>query len=204
VRDLPGTALTFRLPPDSPASEAMAVAATSLSDAAPVLEFLPPRVSAWQQFAARYPSGRLAYVGAAVGTLAALVALAFLGQQFVLWKWQGKWDGMKARVSGLESIQKDIRLYRPWFDDSVRSLSILRRLTEAFPEDGSVTAKSVEIRSSSRVTCSGTARDTQAWLRMLDQLRNGRGIADVQVEQVRGKSPLEFTFNFRWEGIGGS
>ena len=42
---------------------------------------------------------------------------------------------------------------------SFQSLSILRQLTLAFPEDGEVTAKTIEIHDGSTVSCSGTARD---------------------------------------------
>jgi len=95
-------------------------------------------------------------------------------------------------------MQQQIKKYRPWFDESFRNLSILRKLTEAFPEEGAVSAKSVGIRDLSTVTCSGIARDTQALLKMLDQLRHTRQIGDVKVEQIRGKAPLQFTLNFQW------
>ncbi len=204
VRALPLAGLAFKLPPASPASSALAVAVAALAGKRPAFEFLPPRISAWQQFASRYSSRRLAGTGAVVGSIAGVVCLAFLGQQILIWQWQARWDLIKSRVAKLESMQKEIRTYRPWFDESCRSLAVLRRLTESFPEDGSVAAKVVEIRANGRITCSGTARDAAAWLRMRDQLSNAKGIADVQVEQVRGKSPIEFTVNFRWEGPGGS
>jgi hypothetical protein len=111
---------------------------------------------------------------------------------------------MTKEVAELEGMQGQIRRYRPWFDDSFRTLSILRRLTEAFPETGVVTAKSVEIRDSSTITCSGTARDNQSFLRMLDQLRAAREVGNVKVDQLRGKTPLQFTLNFQWGPGGGS
>ena len=43
-------------------------------------------------------------------------------------------------------MQQQIRKFRPWFDDSFRNLTILRKITEAFPEEGDVTAKTLEIR----------------------------------------------------------
>jgi hypothetical protein len=106
-------------------------------------------------------------------------------------------------VAELEDIQKLRKRFRPWFDESARSLSVLKRLTEAFPEDGSVSAKTVEIREPATITCTGTARDRQALLKLLDKLRAAHEVADVKVEQMRGRSPLEFTFNFRWGGGGG-
>jgi hypothetical protein len=133
------------------------------------------------------------------GGAAALVGLAFLGQQLLLWHWQSKWDAMAGRVNELQSLQQQVRRYRPWFDESFRSLTILRRLTEAFPEDGAVSARVVAIREPSRVTCSGTARENQAWLGTLDRLRATREIGDLKVEQISGRTPIEFTLNFQWK-----
>jgi hypothetical protein len=78
----------------------------------------------------------------------------------------------------------------------------MKTLTESFPEDGAVTAKNVEIRDVGVVVCQGTAKDSTALLRTLDKLRAAREVTDVQVDQLRGKSPLQFTFNFRWD-VGG-
>jgi hypothetical protein len=187
----------LRLPAGVATSMPLSLAARQLAGQKPAFEFLPPRVSPWRQLAARYSSGKLVWAGAGAGAVAAIVGLAFLGQQIVLWRWQYKWNSMKSRVAEIEAMQQQIRHYRPWFDDSFRSLSILRRLTEAFPEDGMVSAKTVEIRQPT-VTCKGTARDNQSWLRVLDQLRAAKGIEDVQVETIRGRAPLEFTVKFRW------
>jgi hypothetical protein len=71
-------------------------------------------------------------------------------------------------------------------------------LTEAFPEDGTVSAKTVEIRGPATVTCMGTAQNSQVLQKTLDQLRTCKEISDVKTEHVKGSSPLEFTFNFRW------
>jgi hypothetical protein len=168
------------------------------------MEFLPPKVSAWQRFSERYSSGKLAYAGASAGAVAAIILLAFLGQQIVLWNWQSKWGRIEKPVTELTQMRDQIRLYRPWFDDSVRTLSILKRLTEAFPETGAVSAKTIELRDPARVTCSGTARNREALFAAVDQLRMATNqVADIHIETTRGSTPLEFTFNFRWLGGGG-
>jgi hypothetical protein len=187
-----------RLPADAAVSPALSLAVQYLTGRGSGFEFLPPKVSVLRQFAARYSSGKLAWTGAAAGAVALLIALAFLVQQWQLVRWQSKWSAMKVQVTELEAVQQQIRRFRPWFDESCRSLAILRRLTEAFPEDGAVSAKTVEIREASTVVCSGTARDQQALMRMLDQLRATKEITSVQVEQMRGKAPMLFTFNFHW------
>ncbi len=200
VSDLQPGSLPFRLPPQAPATPALAVAVLAAGGLPPHLDFLPPRVSAWREMAHRYSSRKLAWAGGAGGVLVALILILLLTQQFFLWRWQSRWDGIKAKVGQIEVMQREVRRYDPWFDGSVRSLSVLRRLSEAFPEDGSASAKTIEIRGPSRVACTGTARDPQAWLKMLDNVRGSPGITDVQVEQVRGKAPVEFSFNFQWQG----
>jgi len=201
VRDHPPLQYGLRLPPGTALSPAVAVALRWWAGA-PGLEFLPPRVSPWKQFAARYSSGRLACAGAGAGALAVGVALAFLGQQIVLWHWAGQWRAMEQKVGELTAVRDQIRRYRPWFDDSMRTLSILKRLTEAFPQDGAVSAKTVEVRESARVTCSGTARNLPALSRTLDALRGAREVSAVHIETTRGNTPLEFTFHFQWGGPG--
>jgi Tfp pilus assembly protein PilN len=129
------------------------------------------------------------------------VAGMFGWQQWRLNKLEAQWKGMEARVNVIKDTEARIRKYRPWYDESFRALSILKAITSAFPEDGTVAAKSVEIRDRSGITCSGTARNNAALLRMLDQLRASKQVKDVKVEHVKGgqnNQPLEFTFNFHW------
>jgi hypothetical protein len=71
-------------------------------------------------------------------------------------------------------------------------------LSAAFPQDGSVSATSIEIRDGATVTCSGTARDSATFLRMLDSLNAAPGITSLHRDQIRGTSPIQFTFGFQW------
>jgi hypothetical protein len=94
-----------------------------------------------------------------------------------------------------------IRKYRPWFDESFRGLRILRELTQAFPDTGVVTAKTVEIRDLSTVSCSGVAYDRQSVLNVMDKLGVADGVTDLNPESIRGQSPgVQFTLTFQFEG----
>ena len=200
----PADEFSSRLPAETAPSPAVSLAAQTLTGATPGFEFLPPRTSSWQQLTARFSSRKLAWVGASAGVALLLVVGAFLVQQWQLSRLQSRWTTMQPMVRELDAMQQRIKQFRPWFDDSFRSLSILRRVTEAFPDDGAVSAKSLEIRDLSTVACSGVARDNQAFFRMLDQLRAARGeVNNLKVDQVRGKTPLQFTFNFQWGEGGG-
>ena len=184
------------LPANAPVSAALSAAASTLVGRAPHFEFLPPRVSQWQQLTSRYGTGKLRKVGMAAAAVLFLVIGAFGFQQIQLWRLQSRWSGMSARVGELDQMQSQIKQYRPWFDESLRSLSILRELTKEFPEDGSVTAKTVEIRAANVVNA--------ALLRALAELRRTGMVADVKVNRLQGKSPMQFTFDFRWVEGGGA
>src|SRR5207244_9408105 len=88
------------------------------------------------------------YAGATAGAAVSLIAGAFVIQQWQLSRLRSQWSAIAPKVTELDNLQQQIRKFRPWFDDSLRSLSILRRLTEAFPEDGVVSIKTLEIRES--------------------------------------------------------
>jgi hypothetical protein len=131
------------------------------------------------------------------------VAGAFLYQHWRLSRLESKWRSIEPKVNEVAAIQQKIRQYRPWFDNSARSLVIARGLTRAFPEEGTVWAKSLEIRQPSDsalpiVSCSGNAQSNSEWLGMLERLRSTKGVEDLRFEQLRAESPLQFKLSFQW------
>ena len=192
-----------QLPPEAPVSPAFSLAARRLAGETPVFEFLPPKPSAFQQLVTRYSSGRLRSAGAVAAGVLVLVGSLFCFQQFELVLLRSRWSAMSAKVQELDGLQQQIQQYRPWFDGSFRNLTILRQLTLAFPEDGSVTAKTVEIRDGNTVTCTGTAQDNAALRRTLNQLRTADGVTDVKLQQLRGQSPMQFSFDIHYGNGGG-
>ena len=195
----------IQLPPDTAVSPALSLAARRLAGLPAVFELLLPRVTPLQQMAARYSSGKLRMVISAAAAAALVVGGLFFYQQFQLWQLESQWAKLQPTKKQLDGIQEQIRQYRPWFDESVRCLTILRGLTEAFPEDGSVTAKTVEIRDLNAVTCTGTARDRQVLLKTIENLRKLNQFKDVALGPIRGQSPaMQFTFSLQWNEGGRS
>jgi len=190
--------LDIQIAPETMVSSALSLAARQLTGRNSGFEFLPPKVNHWQQFTARYSSKKLLWAGMSAAVLAVLIGSLFSYQQLQLSGLNSRWASLKPKVMELDDLQQQVRKFRPWFDDSLPSLNILRRLTEAFPADGSVSAKSLEIHEGSAITCAGVARDNPAWLKTFDQLRKIPEIRDVQVDQLRGNKPLQFTFSFHW------
>jgi hypothetical protein len=191
--------LGVHAPAGAAVSPAFSLAAGLLAGRNPEFEFLPPRVTAWQQLSNRYSSGKLRTILSAAGGVALIVAILFLVQQIELWRLQAKWDKLSPTVTELQGFQDKIRQYSPWFDNSIRGLTIMRRIAESFPEDGTVTAKTLEIRELNTIVCGGVARDRQSLLKTLAQLRKAPGISEVFIgsERTQGQS-LQFTFNFKW------
>ncbi len=192
-----------QLPAEAPVSPAFSLAARLLVEQPPVFEFLPPKPTAWQQIVTKYSSGRLQSVGAVAAGVVVIIVGLFAFQQWQLVRLQSQWSAMSAKVKDLDALQQQILQYRPWFDDSFTGLSILRQLTMSFPEDGVVSAKTVEIHDGNVVTCSGVARDNTALLRTLNQLGTAQGVSDLKVDQIRGKTPMQFSFVFHWGNGGG-
>ena len=194
-----------QVPHDIAVSPAFSLAAERLTGRAVAFEFLPPRVTAWQQMAARYSSGKSRSVLATAGAVALVVGSLFFYQQCQLWRLNSQWSKAAPEVQRLETIQTQISQYRPWFDESVRGLTILRALTGAFPEDGAVTAKTVEIRDLHSVTCTGTARSYQDLLKTLQRVRDIPQVREAGSGPTRGQAPaLQFSFSFVWNEGGSS
>jgi hypothetical protein len=191
------------IPADVPVSAAFSLAARCLAEQPRVFEFLPPRPTVLEQFVAKYSSGKMQTVSLAAVAIVVIIAGLFLIQEIELISLRSQWHGMATKVGDLQALQGKIQRYQPWYDTSFRTLAILRQLSLAFPEDGVVTAKSIEIRNGNTVTCSGTASDNGALLRTLSQLRASEGVSSVTVEQIRGTSPMQFTFDFQWGTAGG-
>ena len=186
-------------------SAPISLAARILTEERGRIELMPPKVAPWKQYAARYSTGKWRSAGLAAGAICLIVLLAFMVQQWQLGRLRSKWNGMSAKVRELDGLQQQIRQFRPWYDDSLRGMTILRQLTAAFPETGIVSAKSVEIRDMNNVTCTGVTQDNQALIKVLEQLRASGNVTDVRLSSIRGtKPPLQFTFDFHWNEGGRS
>lgn len=202
---------------EASAAAALGLAARHIAGTPIGFEFLPPRQSPLAQFTARFASARVLYGGATVGAVALVVAGLFGWQQWQLSARESQWDSIKSKVEELKGIQQQTRKFRSWFDESARSLRILREITEAFPEDGSVTAKrlslkayvedgSVTARGSggtkdlTEIICSGLAKNSQSITNMLTNLGRDKHIIDLKTPNVRGAAPLQLQFdlNFHW------
>ena len=130
-----------------------------------------------------------------------LVGGAFAVQQLKMHSLQTEWAAMEPKYNVLTNQLAKIKTFGPWFDQSYRALAILRKLTEAFPEQGSQAyVKTIEIREQNQVSCSGIARDNAAYLAICKALSESKEITGLSTEYLRGSAPKQFALNFIWVG----
>lgn len=188
----------IQIPSETPVSGALSLAARRLADRPSEFDFLPPHVSVLRQLIGKYSSGKLRTAGGIAAAAVLLIGGMFLFQEFQIMNLNSQWQKMAPRVHELEAVQAKTRMFRPWYDESNRTMTILKEITTAFPEDGVVSAKTVEIRDAGTVTCTGVARDNSSLLRTLERLQAGTHVSDLRVSQIRGRAPMQFTFDFHW------
>jgi hypothetical protein len=207
VSTYPAAEFSRTIPQGTAVSPAFSLAARRLTECDDPLQFLPPRESVWRELISKYASGKWRTAGVAAAALVILVGGAFGVQQWQLARLRSRWTAISVKVKDLSDVQDQIQKYRPWFDDSIRHLSVLKAVTAAFPEDGAVTAKSLEIRDvpdvpgASVVSCSGNAASYAALQKTVHQLGAINGVSDLNVP-TRGKAPIQFTFDFHLNGGG--
>jgi hypothetical protein len=191
------------LAPEIAGSAALALAANYVLGVDCQPDFLPPKVQPWKQLVATKLSPRkLAWVGGAAATAVFAVVVAFGVQQWEIASLESKWKAIEPTVNELTADQDQIAKFLPWYDTSFRDLQILRKLKDTFPDDGSVSAKKVEIHDISSVTCSGVARDNQAFSRLHARLGDDTNDITGLHAEVHGQQPMDFTLTFQW-GTGG-
>ncbi len=162
-------------------------------------EFLPPQIPKWQVLLERFDDRRRKWLVPAAAAVIFLPIIAFMVHSHIESSLQQEWNGMKRNVSDLEVLQQNIRQYRPWFDSAPETLMILEGLMSAFPESGDVWAKTVQISEGQKVTCTGFARSHASLLALLDRFRARREVSEMQLQQERGESPIQFAVTFKWD-----
>ncbi len=189
---------------ESAAAVAAEPAATAFARGEPEpLALEPMAVARRGGFLGRWERRRIVTAAAVVvAVLLGLVGLVVYQQQRFR-SLQREWAGMKDRVALVKQTMDEARALQPWSTDRPETLDIVRAVTEAFPERGTVWATRLEVRDRGVVAIAGKATSREAWLKTLDALRQTPGVHDLRVAQTRenndGRSPLTFALGFTWQ-----
>lgn len=170
-----------------------------LREEAVAFEFVVVEAKRWPAELQRFNTRMGRQIAAAVLGVILLPVFAFAILSQMESSLEGEWNGMRDRVADLDALQQKIRQFRPWFEPTPQTLQAMQTLIAAFPEQGDVWTKSVQIGEGYKVSCSGFARNQPALMGFLDRLRTRPGITAVQVQQLRGDNPVQFSVTCKWE-----
>jgi hypothetical protein len=199
VKTYPSGEFGINIPVDAPVSTAFSFGAEYLAGRITFIEFLPPKVPAWKQYADKYGSGRARKAIALAAAVVVVLLGLFFSQQTQLSRWQSKWKQMSAEAAQLTVVKEKIDKYQPWADKNVTGLTILKQIATAFPQRGDVTLKTLEIRDSNTVVCSGVANSIASLTLTQGQLRRTPGIVGVNLVNSRGRgTSWQFTLNIQY------
>jgi hypothetical protein len=162
-------------------------------------EFVVPETKRWQELLQRVDtSRRRALLLGAAGLVLLPLLLLFIRSEIES-HLEARWDAMADNVADLDAIQQKIHQFRPWFEPAPQGLQLLDSLVRAFPEQGDVWAKSIQVAQDGKVTCTGFARTQPALMGLLTRMRARPDITALQMQQIRGENPIQFSITFQWE-----
>ena len=186
-----------------------------LRNASAPFEFLVPQVSRWPAALERINTRRGHHALGLAAALILLPLLVFSVRSHMENSMNAEWNGMKNNVAELEVLQQKIRQFRPWFEPSPQKLLALETLVSTFPERGEIWTRSVQIAAISekndaasqlaqsngvvKITVAGFARNSATLLSLQDRLPKQPGVSALQLQQIRGNNPIQFSLNFKWE-----
>jgi hypothetical protein len=181
------------------ASAAAEAARLTLRGQAVAFEFLVPEPKRWQELLQRVDSSRRRGLVLAAASLVVLPLLLLFIRSEVESHLQARWDAMADNVADLDAIQQKIHEFRPWFEPAPVRLQLLQSLVLAFPEQGNAWAKSIQVADDDKVTCTGFATTQPALMALLARMRARPDITALQVQQIRGENPIQFSITYQWE-----
>jgi hypothetical protein len=162
-------------------------------------EFVVPEVRRWEATLTRLNIQKNRRVAGAVVGLILLPLFLFFVRSEMESHLNNEWDAMRDNVAQLDALQQKIHRFRPWFNPAPETVQALETLIAAFPEQGDVWAKSIQITPGYHVTCTCFARNYSVLQPMLDRLRARPGITGLQVGQTRGDKPVQFSITYLWQ-----
>ncbi|MGB8355275.1 MAG: hypothetical protein WCD79_15360 [Chthoniobacteraceae bacterium] len=164
-------------------------------------EFIVPEVNRWQVMLQRFDSKRHRLIVGGVVCFLVLPLLVLFIRHEQENHLENEWNDMKRNVAELDGLQQKIHQFRPWFEPEPQILKIMESVIAAFPDQGDVWAKSIQVTDGNKLTCTGFARNQAVLLALLERLRALPGVNDLQRGPMRGDNPVQFSFTCKWEAV---
>lgn len=190
-------------------SPAATVAASILLGKPPVCNLLPPHIGRFKQLAGRISARGAIFLGGGAIVLALTVGGLFFYQGYMLDQLTKQEAQERPNRSLLALYKENRKTFNNWFDPAAKTLTILRKMADVFPAQGTVWVKTLEIKdisvekkATTVVTCTGNAQTNGEWLTLDTNLSAIPEVDSLEVQNVKvvRNQPVQFSFTFHWEG----
>jgi Tfp pilus assembly protein PilN len=187
------------------AMPAIAVAMAAMESPATQVDFLHSRLAP-----PREQTNRRKLIRA--GSIAGVIVLAAAGAYIELRTQAAKLASEQAQLDSLEpeikkaQVEADrLKFANIWIPDRPRFIACLAELTKAFPDEGSVYATAVSVRTDLTGQVAGKASSEQSVLALLDKLRDDKRFVDPKLMDMRDSGPggreVSFTIAFAYRPV---
>ncbi len=186
-------------PQAEPAGAAVETARLKLHQQAIPFEFLVPETKRWQVLLQQVDVSRRRWIIIAAAAVIVLPILLFIIRSQIEGHLDKQWNAMADKASDLGDLEDKMHQFRPWFEPAPPAMQLIDSVVNSFPATGEVWAKSIQVSEGNKVTCSVFARSQQAFFALEARMRARPDITAVQVLQMHGGNPLQYSFTFQWE-----
>jgi hypothetical protein len=138
---------------------------------------------------------------AVVAALAVLMLLVAIGRAGYCRYLEMRLARLQPQVEKVEAVRTETSRFSPWVRSRPETLMTLKRIVEAFPEEGTVWLERLDIRASNEVYLTGAARNTAAMYAVYGKLDKTPGVEKLHTPQIRTGEKgagLQFSFSFVW------
>lgn len=158
-----------------------------------------PPVSRWKRLWLQRRRLMTAVGGAAA--VVALLLLAVLGRILYIQWLEAQSAKVHAEAEQIGKIQAQATALAGWVRPAPERLLLLKRITEAFPEEGSAWCERIDVRSNNEVILTASARSASDWLATRERLGRTPGITEFHVQNLKNREKdggVQFTVKFTW------
>jgi hypothetical protein len=182
-----------------------AVALTAVKAGGPAVDFLNPKLGR-----RKAPAHKRVKVWAAIITVALLVAA---GTLLADWRrnsldvrtYTEQLAQMSDDIAAAQEIVERVSHARSWTSRRPQFLECLRQLTEAFPQEPRIWARSLRLLEDSSGVLVGKTDREESFYEVLDKLKQNKAFAEVKMVYLRdagrGSREKEFAINFKFGGV---
>jgi hypothetical protein len=144
-------------------------------------------------------SARPLVLAASIAVLAIVAfVVAFVARRLEVRRLEARLAALRPQQEEAEGLRDELRLTAPWYSRTPEQLEVLRTVTEAFPDQGTVWVTELSVETDGKVTLTGCARNQSSWLLVSGELqKRTQGLRVLRTRQgTKPGEPMTFSVTF--------